>query len=237
MSCMTPEPVTDNPPPSDLEDLRSECRVAWQDGIKGDAPMLRLANGPLRGFIVPEPEGRTWQGAWFDDAGQQVLVTYEINDEGIAEYSGSKTMADIATDVANEQFDTEREHDTPDVDLEALPAAEARDFLALDNQRRVKELLEASGGQADLTNAFDILEIQIMLRHLLHAAGEKVELESELEFGNEVSLKLDDIEDKYTQFAAAREVAERQAMLSGGPPAPMHNGRVTLPARRIRRGG
>jgi hypothetical protein len=223
--------------PPDLEELRTECRLAWQDGIKGDAPMLRLANGPLRGFIVPEPEGRTWQGAWFDDAGQQVLVTYEINDEGIAEYSGSKTMADIATDVANGEFDKVREHDAPDVDLASMPAAEARDFLALDNARRVSELLETSGGQADLTNAFDMLEIQIMLRHLIHAAGPKVELEAELEFGNEVSIKLDDIEDKYEKFAAAREIAERQAMLQGGPRAPVHNGRVTMPARRIRRGG
>ena len=231
MSCMTSP--TDTPA---LEDLRTECRLAWFDGQPADPPLVKFVSGPLRGFHAPLPtEGTIWQGAWFDDVGQQVLVTYEINDEGVAEYSGSKTMADIATDTTNAEFDKLREHDEPDVDLEALPAAEARDFLALDNERRVKELLEASGGQADLTNAFDILEIQIMLRHLLHAAGEKVELESELEFGNEVSLKLDDIEDKYTQFAKAREVAERQAMLSGGPPAPIHNGRVTLPARRIRR--
>lgn len=222
----------------DLEELRTECRLAWFAGQPADPPIIKFVGGPLRGFSAPMPvEGTIWQGAWFDDAGQQVLVSYEINDEGIAEYSGSKTMADIATDVANSEFDKEREHDAPDVDLAALPAEEARDFLALDNARRVSELLEASGGQADLTNAFDMLEIQTMLRHLIAAAGPEVQLESELDFGNEVSLKLDDIEDKYTQFAAAREVAERQAMLQGGPPAPIHQGRVTLPARRIRRGG
>jgi hypothetical protein len=223
--------------PYDLEDLRTECRLAWSDGIKGDAPMLKLANGPLRGYSVPEPEGKVWQGAWFDDAGQQVLVTYEINDEGIAEYSGSKTMADIATDVANSSFDAEREHgDEPDVDIDALPAEEACEFLKLDNERRVRELFEASEGQADLSNAFDLLEVQIMLRHLIAAAGPKVKLETELDFGNEVSLKLDDIEDKYEKFREAREIAEREAMLQGGP-RPVHQGRVTMPPRRIRRQG
>lgn len=224
----------------DLEDLRTECRLAWFDGSPRNAPTVSFVSGPLRGFAAPWPgEGRIWQGSWFDDAGQQVLVTYELNDEGVAEYSGSKTMADIATDTTNAAFEGLRDHgDEPDVDLEKMPAREARDFLKLDNERRRTELFEASEGQVDLTNAFDLLEALVLLRHLVGKDAE-LSLGATLDFENQVSLKLDEIQTKYEEFQAAREVAQRQAVLQGNAPpgTPIHNGRVTMPARRVRRGG
>lgn len=224
-----------------LADLRAECRDAWIPRDKEALIWWELANGPLRGERVPEPaEGRTWQGTWFDDAGQQILVTYELNDEGVAEYSGSKTMADIATDTTNAAFEPLRDHgDEPDVDLDKMPEHEARDFLRLDNERRRTELFEASDGQVDLTNAFDLLEILTLLRHLVAFTSSPLELDATLDFENQVSLKLDEIQTKYEEFTEARDIAQRQAVLQGNAPpgTPIHNGRVTMPARRVRRGG
>ncbi|MGA9527151.1 MAG: hypothetical protein WBS24_03435 [Terriglobales bacterium] len=232
---MTPDQIPGDAPPT-LEQLRAECRSAWHHDVRDDVTQWFLANGPLRGELVPAPlDGKAWQGTWFDDFGQQILVTYEMNDEGMAEYSGSKTMTDIATDVANEQFDKER--GDAEVDLDTMPAAEARDFLAEDNARRIAKLMENTGGRVDLSDFFVPFECVIYLRHLVHALGPERELDATLDYENAVSLKLDEIEDKMVQQQAALETAQRQAMLQGqGPPRPIHNGRVTTPARRIRRG-
>lgn len=240
MSCMTPEEVTGNPPPS-LEELRAECITAWLEGYLEGQRKLDLADGPLRLHQVPYPkEGKIWQGAWFDDAGQQILVTYEINDDDVGEYSGSKTMADIATDTTNAAFEPLRDHgDEPDVDIEAMPRLEARDFLVLDNERRRQFLLEESEGQVDLANSFDSLEILVMLRHLVHAKGSEFEVTTTLDFENQVSLRLDEVETKYAEFSAARDEAMRRAVIQGNAPpgTPVRQSRVTMPPRRIRRGG
>lgn len=230
--------MTDADESQSLKDLREECRLAWWAVAPKleDTPPLPLMGGPCRGLVAPYPaEGTTWQGSWFDDAGQQILVTYEINDDGVGEYSGHKTMADIATDVTNAQFDAEREQ--VEVDLEAMPALEARDFLHLDNERRKDEILETSGGGVDLTEYFYGLECLVLLRHLTIAKGPEFAIEATLDFENMVSLKIDEIEDKFEEQRKALEIAQRQAMLQGQPTGPpQHQGRVTMPPRRIRRG-
>jgi hypothetical protein len=236
MSCMTDLDQS-------LEELREECKTAWREQ-NPNAPLAMLINGPLRGLEIPVPDvGRSWQGSWFDDAGQQVLVTYEFADDGenaVWEYSGSKTMADIATDVANASFEEDRDHgDEPDVDLESMPALEARDFLVLDNDRRRQHLLEVSEGQVDLTNTFDSLECLVLLRHLVAAKGHEFQVEATLDFENQVSLQLDEVEQRYSEFADARDRAMAEAVVRGNAPpgTPVHRGRVTLPPRRIRRDG
>lgn len=236
--------MTDETETPSLEELRAECRIAWWEP-NPRAPGTTLVNGPLRGLEIPVPDvGRSWQGAWFDDAGQQILVTYEFADDGenaVWEYSGSKTMADIATDVTNAEFEDVRDQgDEPDVDLEAMPAREARDFLRLDNERRKTGLEVASEGQVNMEHTFDSMECLVLLRQLVMAKGSEFELAATLAFENEVSLELDRMEDRFHEFEEARQVAIREATLRGMTPppgGPVHNGRVTLPPRRVRRGG
>jgi hypothetical protein len=215
---------------------RSECIDAWEDAADPDSGFMELRGGPLDSFNVRWAEGQSvWEGAYYDDEGAMVLYRYEMGEDG-PEYGGVVSMTDIADRATNahEPLPLDAE---PMIDLETMTADEATEVLIEDNERRVAELMEMSGGQVDLTNAFDILFIKTYLRHFLEQGHPKIAANARLDFEDQRSRMLDDITDKIENTMAEREKMMNQAKLMGQavPPGPVHAGRVTTPARRVRR--
>lgn len=229
---------------------RSECIDAWEDNAPEDSGFIELRGGILDGFNVRWAEGESdWSGAYYDDEGRQIMVRYVMGEDG-PEPGGTKLMTDIADEAIADQFPSGSVE--PDVvDLDQMTAAEATEFLIEDNDRRVTELMELSGGQVDLTNAFDTLFIKVYLRHLVEWTHEKLANAARLDFEDQRSRLLDEVTDKMAAMQAEREKMVNQARLMGGqgapmmmgpngpvpvPAGPMHQGRGTLPSKRVRRG-
>jgi hypothetical protein len=94
------------------------------------------------------------------------------------------------------------------------------------NEKRVRDLEANTNGQVDLTNSFDALRILTFIEHITMSLG--IQDEAELDFQGRRSDMLDKIEDSYQKMMAAKEAAERQARLAGGPVG-MRDGRPMRP--------
>lgn len=83
------------------------------------------------------------------------------------------------------------------------------------NEIRVRDLEAKSGGQASLENAFDALKMLVLLEHVAVELG--VIDRANLDFEGRRADMLSKIETQYEQMLKARDMAERQARLAGGP--------------------
>jgi hypothetical protein len=202
-----------------------------------------LHGGPFDGEFFPyNPESGDFPSVFerqADVGGEWVMARYERTDDGAYEYAGAKSIAYIATEATQPAPSEEEEL----VDLDSMTSAEALAFLQEDNERRITELLENTGGQVDLSEAFDARFLRIFVNRILLFMSPMIHEEASLEFENARSRKLDELQDKYEEMYAQREAALAQARLSmQGPPPGMGaqggaGGAVTMPNRRIRRGG
>ena len=93
-------------------------------------------------------------------------------------------------------------------------AAEQAQLIHESNEIRVKDLEAKSGGQASLENAFDALKILVHLEHISTHLG--IADEVALDFEGRRAAMLSEIESTYAKMLAAREEAQRLAILSGG---------------------
>jgi hypothetical protein len=253
---MTPEPITGIPDdeiesievdPDKLGEFRQQCAQAWLEHAKEGWELGMLRGGPLDTMAAPRnPGAKDWRGAWADDTGRPILVSYEwAKDEGEehwhGEYAGTRDLTDLASETMEDEFEKERAQPEPElVDLDSMTNEEALAFLKGDNERRITELLELSDGQLDLEHAHDLMFVKIFVNRILLFMSPQIHAEAQLEFENLRSCKFDEIEDKYNEFQAERERALAQARLSmqGPPPGMAPPGvaeRVVLPSRRIRR--
>ena len=93
--------------------------------------------------------------------------------------------------------------------------ADMAELLRESNEVRIRDLEAKTNGQASLENAFDALKMLVLLEHISLELG--VKDGAELDFEGRRAEMLTKIETQYAQMLAAREAAERQARLAGGP--------------------
>jgi hypothetical protein len=237
---MTPSSID----PQELARRRSECIDAWEDNAPVAAKRIVLQGGPLDQYSVLWGDGaEDWTGTYYNDAGDMVLYRYEMGEDG-PEYSGVQLITDIADAATGAHepgpLDEEtRPENLPTLDLETMTAEEATDVLIEDNDRRVTQMREATNGQVDLTNAFDILFLKVYLTHLVEEGSPSIAGEARLDFEDQKSRMLDEIIANFEKMQAEREkmmAQQRLAVQQAPPMAPVHQGRVTLPGSGVRRG-
>ena len=199
-----------------------------------DSPStVRLCGGPLDGREINDMVLDHYETQAIIDSDVWAIVRYERNPDGEMEYVGAKSIADIATQA------TQPPAEPCLVDLESMSVTDATAFLRDDNERRIAELLEATDGAVDLTNAFDILYVRTFVTEILKGLSTKGFEAANLAYEDERSTLIDVISDKYEAFQNEREAALARAKLAveaGPPPGTVqHNGRITMPSRRVRR--
>lgn len=239
-----------------LLEFRAQCAAEWMDKAEEGWTTGMLRGGPLDSMAAPRNVGVSeWTGAWANDEGEPILVTYEWvkdeeDDRWFGEYAGTRKVADIASETMESFFAGERgapEEELEPVDLDSMSTEDALAFLREDNARRVAELFELSGGSLDVEHSseLDVGFLKIFVRRILTVMSTKMLTGAELEYENFRSQFFDELEDKFNKFQDERDAAMAQARLSlQGPPPGMPGmvpggpapERVTFPPRRIRRG-
>ena len=98
---------------------------------------------------------------------------------------------------------------------DAMDESDAALLLGEMNEKRIRDLEAKTNGQVNLDNAFDALRILTFIEHIVMVLN--IKDNAELDFQGRRSDMLDKIEDQYVKMMAAKEAAERQAKLAGGP--------------------
>ena len=93
---------------------------------------------------------------------------------------------------------------------------DAHAFLKDDNERRVAEMKDRTGGKVNLDGAFDSLRATVYLKHLCLEMG--VLDRADFDFEGQRSTQLDTIEAEVTQHEEKMKAALAQAKLMGDMP-------------------
>jgi hypothetical protein len=107
---------------------------------------------------------------------------------------------------------------TDQQDSEEYTTEEAAAVLYRSNEARVKELEETTNGQVSLENAFDALKMIVLLEHIARATG--CFEPAAFVFEAKRAEMLTKIEATVADMREARDAAQRQAVLTGGPGIP-----------------